>query len=432
MIISNHKVLKEEIDMKAGKLALKNASLIKCNGEDVIENSLVLVDEDKIVYAGEFKADMDLDGYKEVDLAGKTVMPGMTEAHIHFSGVKTPYPKDWLCQENTYSAMVAASQAQTVLEYGFTSARDITRFSVDLRKAVNEKVIKGPRIFAAGRGLCRTGGHGDWPELPIDLVDSRHPWATIADTEDGCRKRVREILRTGVDMIKVYPTGGGIHDLDREKDIHYTQAEMNAIVEEAANYGVSVMSHAEGVRGAKISLRAGCKSIEHGEELDDECIDLMIKNDVYLIPTLSVLERCFMCYGAPYRGKIVESFPGDTLAEKELNRVFSNFKKCLDAGVKIALGSDSFASDLTPYGEDSLREIRMFVRAGGSAEQALTAAAKNGAELLGFGGITGSVEEGKMADLVILDADPLEDINNLCKENIKAVMKEGEIVAGEL
>lgn len=418
--------------MENRKKALKGALLIKCTGEQPVENSLILIDGNKIVYAGENDSNRDLSEYKVIDVKGKTIIPGMTEAHIHLGGNTNPDPIEWLCEENSYNAIIAATQAQTVLEYGFTSARDISRFSVDLKKAINNGHIKGPRIFATGRGLCRTGGHGDWPVLPVELVEARHPWATIADTIDDCRKTVRNLIRTGVDGIKAFPTGGGMHDMDKEMDTHYTLEEMQAIVEEAALYGKQVYAHAEGLAGVKVALKAGCRSIEHGEELDDECIEFMVKNNVFLIPTLSVIERCFTCFEPPYRGPVVDSFPGANLTEKELNRMYDNFRRCKEAGVKIAVGSDSFASSLTPYGADGLREIQLFVKGGFTEMEALTAAAKTGAELLGFDDITGTVEEGKMADLVVLSENPLEDIQKLCKENIVSVIKEGKIAAGAL
>lgn len=412
------------------KIAFKGATLIPCTSTDVINDSLVLIDGSTIEYAGASEDVKSLKDYEVIDMAGKTIMPALVESHIHFCGTVNPAPNEWLSEENTYEAIVAAAQAKTLLEYGFTSARDISRYGLDLKKAISKGIIPGPRIFATGRGLCRTGGHGDWPDLPPEVVEARHPWATVTDTPDDCRKKVRTLLRSGVDGIKIWASGGGLSDVDREMDQHYTLEEIKAVVEEANYLGVPVISHCESLESARDSLIAGCKSIEHGEEMDDDCIRLLQEQNAFFVPTLMVFVNWFKKFDPPYR-PVLDQFPGETLGEKELNRIFSNFKKCVDAGIKVAIGADSFASEFTPYGSDSLKEIYCFVDAGCTEMQALKAATVNGAELLGFDDIVGTLEAGKLADLLVLEANPLDDIKNLSKENMSVIMKEGKIVCGD-
>ena len=409
------------------KRAFRGATLIPCTGEEAIKDSLVMIDGDTIEYAGADKGNAELEGYDVYDAKGKTIMAGMTEAHIHLCGTVNPDPGEWMMEENTYEAIVAAAQAKTLLEYGFTSVRDISRFGMDLKKAIENGIIPGPKIFATGRGLCRTGGHGDWPSLPREIVEARHPWATVADTPDECRKKTRKNLSQNVDGIKIWASGGGIHDADIETDQHYSYAEIEAVVEEANYLGKPVISHCESLESAKDSIKAGCRSIEHGEEMDDECIQLMKEKGTFFVPTLMVVVNWFTRFEPPYR-PILDEFPGETLGEKELNRIFANFRKCKDAGIPMAVGADSFASSFTPYGSDSLKEIYCFVDAGCTEMEALICATKTGAELLGFDDVTGTVEAGKKADLILLDANPLDNIKNLSKENMRVVMKEGEIV----
>lgn len=412
------------------KTAFIGATLIPCTGAEPIENALLLVEDKKIKYAGPQSEQIDTAAYDVIDVKGKSVMPGMTEAHIHLCGTTNPDPVEWLTEENTYEAIVAAQQAKTVLEYGFTSVRDISRYGMDLKKAIDKGIIQGPRVFATGRGLCRTGGHGDWPTLPRDLVEARHPWATVADTPDECRKKTRDTLKHKVDGIKIWASGGGLHEADVEMDQHYTFEEIKAVVEESSYLGVPVISHCESLESARDSIRAGCKSIEHGEEMDDECIHLMKEKGTYFVPTLMVFVNWFSRFDAPYR-PILDQYPGETLGEKELNRIFANFRKCKEAGIPIAVGADSFASEFTPYGSDSLKEIYCFVDAGCTEMEALICATKTGAELLGFGDVTGTLETGKLADLIVLDKNPLDDIKYLAKENMMMVMKEGEVIVSK-
>lgn len=324
-------------------------------------------------------------------------------------------------------AIIATSQARTVLEHGFTSARDISRFSMYLKKAINDGVIQGPRIFATGRGICRTGGHGDCPAYPRELVEARHPWAKVADTVDGMRVATRELLGQNVDGIKIWASGGGIHEADIEMDTHLTFEEIKAVVEEANYLGKPVISHCEGLESARFSIDAGCYSIEHGEELDDYCIEKMEKQGTFFVPTLMVLVNWTKRFEIPYRPEH-DNFPGETTGEKEINRLFANFKNCKEAGIKIAIGADCFASKFTPYGIDSLKEIYCFVDAGCSEMEALMAATKYGAELLQFDHMVGTLEKGKLADLIVLNKNPLDNIRNLAKENMELIMKDGHVI----
>lgn len=417
--------------MKNKKIALKGAVLITCTGEPAIENSLLLIDGNKIEYAGEYREEIDLKGYQVVDVKGKTIMPGMVEAHIHFCGTLEAEPAIWMAEDNNLEAIIATAQVKTVLEHGFTSARDISRFSQHLKKAIEDGIIQGPRIFATGRGICRTGGHGDCPAFPRELVEARHPWAKVADTPDGMRVATRELLGQNVDGIKIWTSGGGIHAADIEMDTHMTFEEIKAVVEEASYLGKPVISHCEGLQSARFSIDAGCYSIEHGEEMDDYCIEKMEKQRTFFVPTLTVLVNWTKKFEIPYRPEH-DNFPGETTGEKEINRLFANFKKCKDAGIRTAVGADCFADKFTPYGTDSLNEVYCFVEAGCSEMDALMSATKYGAELLRFDQIVGTLEKGKLADLIVLSKNPLDNIKNLSKANMELIMKDGDVIVSGL
>lgn len=407
-------------------------NLIKCTGEDVIKDSLVLIEDSKIIYAGKNDG-RDKTGYDTIDLRGMTIMPGMVNGHIHFSGTTAASPSEWMAEDNLYKAFVAASQAKTILDYGFTSARDFSRVGVHLRRAINSGVLEGPRIFTHGRGMCRTGGHGDWPEFPPELVEAQHPWGTVVDTEDDLRKATRKLLRQNVDGIKIFASGGGYFATDRDLDTHYTKKEIMAVVEEANYLGRSVSAHAENKECITLCVEAGVRCIEHGDDIDDRTIELMAEKKVFLVPTLIMFVEWYGNAQAipPYR-PILDQLPGDTLGEKEINRIFVNFRKCKEAGVPMAVGADSYTNQITPYGETDLKEVYMFVEGGCTEMEALTYATKYGAELLGFADRVGTLEEGKEADLIILSKDPLVNIRNLSYENMKLVMKEGKVVRSSL
>lgn len=404
----------------------KGATLIKCTGEDAIDDSLVLIDHDKITYAGENDG-RPLDGYNIKDVSGMSIMPGMVEAHIHFSGTASGSPTDWMAEDNNYEAIVATTQAKTILDYGFTAARDFSRYGLHLKKAINTGIIEGPRIFTHGRGMCRSGGHGDWPFFSPEIVEAQHPWAIVADTEYELRKTTRQLLRQDVDAIKIWATGGGYFDADRDMDIHYSKGEIDAVVEEATYLGKTVSAHCENNKSAKLCISAGISCLEHGDDIDDEDIEIMAEKGIFIVPTLTMFTNWYAHATPPYR-PILDEMPGDTPGEKEINRVLANFRKCKDAGVPIAIGADVYANDVTPYGQLSLDEIYSFVDAGCTEMETLIYATYSGSKLIGMSDIIGTIEAGKYADIIILNKNPLNNIRNLSYENIETVIKNGKEV----
>ena len=409
------------------KVAFKSGLLIDGTGAEPVANSLVLTEDDKIAYAG---ADKEIGpDYEVVDITGKTIMPGLIDSHLHFSGNLTGDDSDWVLEDVVQKTVVAVQQAHECLEHGLTTVGEISRSGIQIRNMVEAGVMKGPRVVATGLGFCRTCGHGDSHKLPSYYNDESHPWAERVDGPWDLRKAVRRRLRQNPDATKIWSTGGGIWRWDQKLDQHYTLEEIQAVVDECRMVGIPVWSHAEGYGGALDSARAGVHLIIHGQTLNDECLDIMAEKGIYFCPTIQFLNEWFKTYAPPYIPEVHDQYPGDTVAEKELNRVYANLRKAKAKGIGLTIGSDSFCSSLTPYGTTAIGEMYSFVEKAGISEMdTIVAATKAGAEMRKVDNVTGSLAEGKSADLLVINGNPLENIRAIAVENMDVIMKEGYFV----
>jgi imidazolonepropionase-like amidohydrolase len=312
-----------------------------------------------------------------------------------------------------------------LMTHGVTTIRDISHNGLRLKWAVNNGVMDGPRIIACGPGISRTGGHGDAHHLPVELVQESHPWAILADGPEEIRKAVRRLNRMGSDAVKVWATGGGMWEKELETDQHFDLDELTALVREADLLKMPVLAHCESLAATKDALRAGVASIEHGEELDDEAIAMMLDGDVTHVPTLQLfLGPWFDEYPPPPREGLAD-YRGETMVEKEKNRCADNFNASRKAGVRIAVGSDSFSSVDVPYGYSTHMEIRTMIEVGMPPMDAIVAATLNGAVLLRVSEQTGSLEVGKQADFIALDGDPLSDSSVFSPERMTVIARGG-------
>lgn len=407
------------------KIAFVNGLLIDGNGGDPVEDSLVLVDEKKIVYAGP-KKEFD-SSYETRDIKGKTIMPGLIDTHLHYSGNLSDNDTEWVLEPIFQKAVVAVAQAREALENGLTSVGEISRFGPYIRDMIQQGVIPGPRTVTSGTGFCRTAGHGDSHKLPLWYNEESHPWAERVDGPWELRKAIRRRIRENPDAIKIWSTGGGIWRHDKKADSHYTMEEIQAVVNESNMVGLPVWSHAEGYEGALDSCKAGVSAIIHGQELNEECLRIMKEKDITFCPTFQFFFEWFSVYEPPYR-PIHDKYPGATTAEKELNRITDNLLNANKKGIRITVGSDSFCSTLTPYGKYAITEMYALNKAGMTNMEVLVAATKNGAEMLKIDDITGTLEEGKFADLLVIDGDPLKDMKAISTETMEVIMKEGSFV----
>ncbi|QBD86917.1 amidohydrolase family protein [Clostridium tetani] len=407
------------------KIAFIGGLLIDGTGKEPIKNSLLLVDNKKIKYVGPM---MDVnEEYEKIDITGKIIMPGLIDTHLHFSGNRTDNDTEWVLDPVIQKTIVAVAQAREALEHGLTSVGEISRSGIYIRNMIEEGVIPGPRVVTTGLGFCRTAGHGDSHKLPLDYNNDSHPWAERVDGPWDLRKAIRRRIRENPDAIKIWSTGGGIWRLDAKADLHYCMEEIQAVVDECNMVGLPVWSHAEGYEGALNSCKAGVSAIIHGQELNEECLEIMKEKDITFCPTLQFFYEWFTVYEPPYRA-IHDKYPGKNTAEKELNRIIDNLQNANKKGIRITVGSDSFCSSLTPYGEYAITEMYTLNKAGLTKMETILAATKNGAEMLRIDDITGTLEEGKFADLLVLSKNPLEDIHNVNTDNMEIIMKEGAFI----
>lgn len=400
---------------------IKGGTLIDCTGAAPLRNASVLIDGDKIVAIGPAASvqvtTLDVEVF---DATGKTIMPGMIDCHVHITGDGNPSILRSMKELVPHRAIKAAQNARKSIESGFTALRDAGASSlidVALRQAIDEGLVPGPRMKVSGRALSITGGHGDsqngWP--PEIVFANRY----VVDSPDEARRAAREQLRDGADQIKLCATGGVMSEGSVPTSRGMTVDEMRAAIEEANNVGKKSMAHAQGSNGIKNAIIAGISSIEHGFHLTDEIIEMMIKQDVFLVPTLAAVHHIVV------RG-LEAGIPeyGVRKAKQGQDAHIASFKKALEAGVKIAMGTDA-ATPFNYHGENAL-ELELMVEAGMSAEQALYAATRMGAELMGMLDKIGTLENGKLADILVVDGDPLSDITVLRDiSRINLVMKGG-------
>lgn len=407
------------------KIAFKGGQLINGTGSTPVQNSLVLVEEGKFSYAGPGKAVPD--GFDVIDISGKTIMPGIIDAHLHFSGNLTGNDSDWPAEDVLQKAVVAVQQAHECLEAGLTTVGEISRFGIHIRNMVEAGVMRGPRVVASGLGFCATCSHGDSHNVSIEMNRNGHPWAECVDSPWDLRKAVRRRLRENPDAIKIWATGGGIWRWETAMDQHYTMEEVQAVADECAMRHVPLWSHCFG--SASNSVKAGVNLIIHGQSLDDETLDIMAERGVDFCPTINFMPAWLDQFPAQYDPKLHDQFSGDTVQEKELNRIYANLRKANEKGILLCIGSDSFNSQMTPYGDTAVGELHAFVEKAGISEMdTIVAATLNGAKVLRVDDITGTVEAGKSADLLVIDGNPLADIRAITVPNMLIIMKEGEFV----
>ena len=414
-------------------LAITNCRIIDGTGGPVIENGALVIKDNLIVDVGSSGSVEIPKDAKVIDVNGRTVMPGLIDAHLHLTGLRTG---DFIREPllTPYATLVARAirDLEALINAGFTTIGDAgSVIALQLKKAVEEGTVNGPRIIAAGYVLSQTFGHGDAHYLPVEYVDARtsrlgNPLsALICDGVEECRKAARYALRAGADYIKVMATGGVLSEKDRPEYTQFTLEELKAIVEEAKHAYRFVHAHAQGTEGIKNAINAGVKVIAHGIFIDDEAIEMAKENNVIVVPTFAVVEHLLKYgkeIGVPEWGlkKSME------VHEIHLRNIRNAYKK----GVKIATGTD-FLGGIKAFrhGDNSI-EIELFVeKLGMTPMESILSATKIAAEAVGLEKKIGTLEKGKIADLIVIDGNPLSDIKVLRDPNkIVMVIKNGRIM----
>lgn len=408
------------------KYAFVGGKLIDGTGAQPVEDSLVLVEENLITYAGERKEVPE--DFEVRDISGKTIMPGLIDTHLHFSGNLTDDDNDWVIESVAQKQTVAVKQAYDCLANGLTTVCEIGRNGIAIRDVINMGIMKGPRVYATGLGFCRTAGHGDSHNLPLQISKDSHPWGDQVDGPDDLRKAVRMRLRENPDAIKIWATGGGIWRWDGGRDQHYCYEEIKAVCDEAAMVHIPVWAHSyNNVNAAYDIVRCGCEQLIHGFELDEKTMDLMVEQGTFFTPTIGFLPTWYATYPPAYTPEL-DKYEGETVVEKELQRTYANLREANERGVILTIGSDSF-SFVTPYGWVAIDEMYDFVeKVGISILDTIKAATLNGAKMVHQEDKLGSLEEGKFADLLVVNGDVANNIRDLTPDNMEVIMKDGEIV----
>ena len=363
-----------------------------------------------------------LDDDKTINLKSSTVMPGLIDTHVHLTGeynAKSQLQR-FVLNEADY-ALNGCLYAKKTLEAGFTVVRnlgDSYNATIALRKAINNKIVPGPLILTAGKTLSSTGGHGDstngWAK---SIMGDHGPKNGIVNGADDARKAVRQRYKDGADWIKITATGGVLSVAKSGQNPQFTDMELNAIVETANDYGMRVAAHAHGTEGMKRAVLAGVASIEHGTYMDREIMQIMKQQGTYFVPTLLAGNW------VAEKAKIDGFFP-DLVRPKaaEIGPIAINtFAEAYEFGVPIVFGTDTGVS---AHG-DNAQEFALMVKAGMPEMEAIQSATSIAADFLEIGDTHGSITEGKVADIIAVQGNPLDNIRLM--ENVHFVMKGGVV-----
>ncbi len=410
---------------------IHNGQIVTGNGTEPIADGVVVIEAGKIAYAGPVQQAPHIpDGALRIDALGGTIMPGLVEAHFHatyfniaaLEDLDIKYPVE-------YVSLLSSVNTRLALECGYTAARSGgCLFNVDvwLKKAIEEDLIAGPRLATSGREICSAGGLMDWnPEFRKIGMEGL---VFIINGQEDARKAVRALVKDGIEWVKTYPTGdAAAPDVNDHHTLCMTFEEMHAVVETAHNHKLKVTGHCRATEGIKNALRAGYDCIEHGTFMDDEALDLLLERDVPCVPAL-YFEKASIIRG-PEFGLPQVVIDGH---QETLDSGMESARRILRAGGRLGMGGD-YGFGWNPHG-DYARELTFFVKdVGLTPLEVITCATKTGAEIMGRGNEFGTLEKGKLADVLVVDGDVIADISLLeDRTRFIAVMQGGIIKAGRL
>ncbi|WP_205508813.1 metal-dependent hydrolase family protein [Longitalea arenae] len=402
----------------AQRTILHCGKLIDVTKGQVMNEYSVIVEGNKIVdvVAGYAKAS---GADKIIDLKNRTVLPGLIDCHVHVEHETSPtrYQETFTYNPADY-AFQSVVFAERTLMAGFTTVRDLggSGVNISLRNAIDKKWIKGPRVYTAGKSIATTGGHADPTNgYRRDLMGDPGPAAGVVNGPDECRKAVRQRYKEGSDVIKITASGGVLSVAKSGENPQFTEEEIKAIVETAHDYGYKVAAHCHGAEAMKRAVKAGVNSIEHGTFMDDEVMQLMKQHGTYYVPTITAGRSVGDSAKKPGYYPALVTPKALAIGPK----IQSTFAKAYKAGVKIAFGTDA---GVYAHGKNWLEFVYM-VESGMPAMEAIQSATVAAAELVGVADKIGSIEKGKLADIIALDGDPVKDIQAVGR--VVFVMKDG-------
>ena len=417
--------------LHSGHIVISGGKLIDGTGRQPFSQGTVHITDGRITYAGPAdRAPAAPPTAQKIDARGGTIMPGLVEAHFHptyfnvaaLEDLDIKYPVE-------YVTLLAAANAKLALECGYTSARSGgSLFNIDvwLKKAIENDITPGPRLAASGREICGVGGLMDWN--PDFRKLGMEGLVLLVNGPDEARAAVRKLVKDGVEWVKTYPTGdAAAPDTNDHHTLCMTFEEMHAVVATAHNHGLKVTGHCRATAGIKNALRAGYDAIEHGTFMDDEALDLLLARNVPVVPALQ-FEYTSIVHGPEFgMGQRVVDGHKETLEAGA-----ESARRILRAGGRLGMGGD-YGFAWTPHGTYA-KELTFFVKqVGFTPLEVLTCATKTGAEIMGRSDEFGTLEAGKLADVLVVDGDVLADIEILeDRSRFLAVMQGGVIKAGSV
>jgi imidazolonepropionase-like amidohydrolase len=414
-----------------GTTVVANGRLLDGTGAAPVRDAALVIEDGRITYAGPVGGAPPVDpGARRLDARGGTIMPGLVEAHFHptyfdvaaLEDLDIKYPVE-------YVTLLASVNARLALECGYTAARSGgSLFNIDvwLKKALEKDLIPGPRLAASGREICGAGGLMDWnPEYRKIGMEGL---VLLVNGADEARSAVRKLVKDGVEWVKTYPTGdAAAPDSNDHHTLCMTFEEMHACVATAHNHGLKVTGHCRATAGIKNALRAGYDTLEHGTFMDDEALELLLERNTPVVPALQ-FEHASIVRGPEFgMGRRVIDGHKETLEGGA-----ESARRILKAGGRLGMGGD-YGFAWNPHG-DYAKELTFFVRyVGLDPLTVVTCATKTGAEIMGREKEFGTLEPGKLADVLVVDGDVLADISVLeDRSRFLAVMQGGIVKAGKL
>ncbi|MBI6119444.1 metal-dependent hydrolase family protein [Salegentibacter maritimus] len=394
------------VDTRSGKVLAEKTIIVSGERIKSVENGFVAPENEKD---------------SVIDLRNKTVLPGLTDMHVHLESETNPQKyMERFVNDPADAAFNSVGFAKTTLMAGFTTVRELggSGVNIALRDAINAGKVPGPRIFTAGKSLATTGGHADPTNgMNKKLTGNPGPKEGVVNGPEDAAKAVRQRYKNGADLIKITATGGVLSVAKSSSNPQFTEDEIKAIVKTANDYDFHVAAHAHGDEGMQRAIRAGVKTIEHGTKMSEETMDLMKKHNAYLVPTITAGKE------VTQNAEIENYYPALVVPKaREIGpQIQGMFERAYKRGVGIAFGTDA---GVFKHGENA-REFVYMIKAGMPAMEAIQSATITPAMILKMENKIGQIAEGFYADIIAVEEDPTQNIETL--KNVKFVMKEGKI-----
>ncbi|MDX1426285.1 MAG: amidohydrolase family protein [Salegentibacter mishustinae] len=407
--------------LQAQDLYIQAGKLVDTKSGKVLTEKTIIVSEERIKSVENGFVNPESEKDSVIDLRDKTVLPGLTDMHVHLESETNPQKyMERFINDPADAAFNSVGFAKTTLMAGFTTVRELggSGVNIALRDAIDQGKIPGPRIFTAGKSLATTGGHADPTNgMNSELTGNPGPREGVVNGPEDAAKAVRQRYKNGADLIKITATGGVLSVAKSSSNPQFTEEEIRAIVKTANDYDFHVAAHAHGDEGMQRAIRAGVKTIEHGTKMSDETMDLMKEYDAYLVPTITAGKE------VTQNAEIENYYPALVVPKaREIGpQIQGMFERAYKRGVGIAFGTDA---GVFKHGENA-REFVYMTEAGMPAMEAIQSATITAAKILKKEKEIGQIDEGFYADIIAVDEDPTENIETL--KDVKFVMKEGKI-----